>query len=48
MDLRPKCKARNHESPLRKQSRALFDISHSNIYKDLCPKAKKTKANINK
>ena len=48
MDLRLKCKTGNHKSPIRKPSRTLFDISHSNIYKDLCPKTKKTKANIDK
>ena len=37
-----------HKSPKTKHRQTLFDINHSNIFLDLSPQAKETKAKINK
>ena len=48
MGYRPKCKTGNHKNPRREHRQTHFDMYHSNIFFDLSPKAKETKAKINK
>ena len=45
---RPKCKIRNQIFLERNIGRTFFNINCNNIFLDLSPKAKETKAKINK
>ena len=38
----------NHKTPRRKHRQNILDVNSSNIFLDMSPKAKETKAKINK
>lgn len=43
-----KFKSGNHKTPRRKHRQSIFYVNSSNIFLDISPKAKETKAKINK